>query len=59
MNSDSEDRILVLLRSALGRFPANRLTPQESGVLSSAYLGLSLSICGYIELLRLMARDLQ
>lgn len=59
MNSDSEDRILVLLRSALGRCPANGLTPQERAVLSSSYLGLSLSIGGYIEMSRLTARDRQ
>jgi len=43
----------VLLRMALGQRPVNRFSPWESTVLGNAYLCLSVSICGCIELLRL------
>jgi hypothetical protein len=53
MNTDSEGWIPVLLPLALGHRPVNGVPPSRSAVLSSPYLCLSVSICGWFELSRL------
>src|ERR1035441_322291 len=51
MNTDSEDRNLVLLCLVLDHCSVNGLPPGKSAALSCPYLCLSVSICGGNELL--------
>ena len=56
MDTDSEGRTPVLLRLALGHCPVNGFSSRKSAVLGRAYLCLSVSICGCIELFRFRDR---